>query len=79
MTIELFLILFLEAEQDLDWTRALRHLTSRCDNSTCRVLEDVGGDILASDRIFCNTFLVDPHLLHLKHVSVENENSYEYN
>ena len=80
VAIQLFLILFLQAEQDLNGTCSLRDFASFSDNHVRGVpvprsmrddkeiwgnrLEDVSCDVLSTNGILGNAFLVASHLKH---------------
>ena len=78
MAVELFLVLFFEAKYNLHGTCSWRNLSSVCNNNLGGIpwtsvrnilivyktdlLEYVCSDIFTGNRIFCDTFLVTPHL-----------------
>lgn len=61
MGVQFLLVLLLEAEDDLDWTRGLSNLPLGCDSNTTGILEDVGLDIFSTNGILRNTILIRPH------------------
>lgn len=62
MAVEFLLVLFFQAEDDLNGARVRGGLSSGGTKDTGGVLEDVGGDDLTIHGVFSNTFLVAAHL-----------------
>ena len=62
MAVQFLLVLFLQAENDLNGAGVHGGLSSVGTNHTGGVLKDVCGDRLAVDGVLSDTFLVTAHL-----------------
>lgn len=61
MGIKLLLVLFFEAEEDLNGACTSGDFSCVRDDDLGSILKDVSGDVLAVDRVFGNTLLIAPH------------------
>ena len=63
MTVQLLLVLFLQAEEDLDGAGSGGDLAGRGNDDLGGELEDVCGDVLATDSVLGDAFLITTHLI----------------
>jgi len=59
--VEFLLVLLFKAEDDLDGNAASGDFASLADDNLRGVLEDMCGDVFASNRVFRNSFLIATH------------------